>query len=246
MKMNAWKMNVWKFNILILCILLGFLIALQIKSVTGDYLYVPLKVIYDYKLSIESEKKEMENLQSVIEERRSFIENYEKLKSEGGLFKDALIEELENQKLVSGFKSVEGPGIVLTVNDGTRELIGDENPNNVLVHDIDVLNLINDLKAAGAEALSINGQRIISISEINCAGHTIRINNQVFAQPFIIKAIGDPKTLEASIYAPGQSGHYLKEIIGLLIDVKPVVNVKIPRYQEDINFRYLKVAEEGE
>ncbi|MEW9122309.1 MAG: DUF881 domain-containing protein [Thermotaleaceae bacterium] len=240
------KLDIWKLNILALCILLGFLISLQVKSVTGDYLYVPLKVIYEYKLSIESEKKEIENLLSLINERSSFIANYEKLKMEGGLFKDALTQELENQKLVSGFVNVEGPGIVLTVDDGTRELYSGENPNNILVHDGDILNLINDLKIAGAEALSINGQRIISTSEINCAGHTIRINNQVFAQPFIIKAIGEQKTLEAAINAPGQYGQYLKEFIGLYVDVKPVVNVKIPRYQEDINYRYLQVAGEGE
>lgn len=239
------RLGVWKLNILILCILLGFLISLQIKSVNEDYQYVPLKDIYDYKLSIESEKKEIENIRKILQERKKRIDEYEQIKEEGGILKETMKKELENIKLTSGFLDVQGPGIILTVDDGTRELYEGEDPNNVLVHDIDVLNLINDLKVAGAEAISINGQRLLAMSEINCAGHTIRINNQVFAQPFIIKAIGEPKTLEAAIIAPGQYGELLKEY-GLYIEINTSINLTIPKYSEELNFKYLNVYKEGE
>lgn len=232
-------------NTLVFFILLGMLISLQIKSVTKDYLYVPLDVIYDYKLDIESEKKEIANLKKIINERNNRITSYEKIKSEGGILKEAMVEELENQKLIGGFLDVEGPGILIVVDDAERELYEGEEPNNVLVHDIDVLNIINDLKIAGAEAISINGQRLLSTSEINCAGHSIRINNQFFAQPFIIKAIGDAKVLEASLTAPGTYGAFLQEV-GLYLEVNTGINIRIPKYSEEMNFNYLKVSEEGE
>ncbi|KXG75013.1 DUF881 domain-containing protein [Thermotalea metallivorans] len=239
------KYNVWKLNILLFSILVGFAISLQAKNVKGEYLYVPLKVIHDYKVAIESERKEMENLQKMILEKKKQMEEYKKIKQEGGVIKEAMQKELEEQKLIGGFVDVEGPGIILVVNDGTRELYEGEDPNNVLVHDIDVLNLVNDLKVAGAEAISINGQRLLATSEMSCAGYTIRINNQVFAQPFVIKAIGDPKTLEAALNAPGTYARFLKEIVGLYIEVNTVLNIKIPKYSEEIDFQYLKPAEEG-
>ncbi|WZL74743.1 DUF881 domain-containing protein [Clostridiaceae bacterium 35-E11] len=239
------KLGVWKLNILILCILLGFLISLQVKSVNKDYRYVPLKDIYDYKLSIESEKKEIENIRKIFEERKKRIGEYERIKEEGGILKETMKKELQNIKMISGFLDVQGSGIILTVDDGTRQLYEGEDPNNVLVHDIDVLNLINDLKVAGAEAISINGQRLLATSEINCAGHTIRINDQVFAQPFIIKAIGEPKTLEAAIVAPGQYGELLKEY-GLYVEVNTSINLTIPKYTEELKSDYLKVYKEGE
>ena len=62
------KLNVWKFNIMVLCIMLGFLISLQIKSVNGGYLYVPLETINAYRIAIKSEQREIENLRRIIEE----------------------------------------------------------------------------------------------------------------------------------------------------------------------------------
>ncbi|MCT4621337.1 MAG: DUF881 domain-containing protein [Marinisporobacter sp.] len=241
------KRGVWKFNILMLCIVLGLLIALQFKNVKGQYEYVPLKVIHNYKVLIESEKKEVENLKEMIKDQEEKIREYEKIKEEGGKFKEAMLEEVNKQKFSSGFTNVEGSGIILTLADGTKELEDWQEPNDVLVHDKDVLRIINDLKVAGAEAISINGQRLLANSEINCAGHSIRINNQFFAQPFIIKAIGDPKKLEAALMAPAPEGYVeILKFYGLYAEVNTVLNINIPKYSEEIDLRYLKVSEEGE
>ena len=238
------KTNVLKFITLILCTLLGFIIALQIKSVKGEYLYVPLQVIHDYKLALQTEKKEMEQLQNAIEDKNKRIKAYEQIKDKGGQLKDSMEEELKELKLVGGFVDVEGPGIVVVLNDGTRELYEGENPNNVLIHDADVLNILNDLKEAGADAVSINGQRVMSFSEISCAGYTIRINGQVFGQPFIIRAIGDPKTLEAALVAPGTYGAMLIDI-GLYLVVNTVLDLKMAKYEEELDMDNLNVVEEN-
>ena len=96
---------------------------------------------------------------------------------------------------------------------------------------MDILRLVNDLKIAGAEAISINGQRLLSNSEINCAGHTIRINNQFLLSP-CYKAIGNPKVLEAALVAPGSYGELLKQY-GIYIKVDTSMNVQIPRYRRN-------------
>ncbi|WP_110943112.1 DUF881 domain-containing protein [Inediibacterium massiliense] len=240
------KHNMWRINILMFCILLGVVIAMQLKNVQGHYQYVPLKVIHDYKLSIESQNKEVEKLKEMLKDRTKSIHEYEQSKEEGGKFKETMIKELEEQKLISGFTDVEGSGVVITLDDSTRELYEGEKAEDVIVHDIYVLNIVNDLKVAGAEAISINGQRLLSMSEMVCAGHTIRINNQVFAQPFIIKAIGDPKKLEAAMLAPESTAQYIKEIYELYVEVNTSINIKIPKFSEEVDFKYLKVVEEGE
>lgn len=240
------KLTVWKFNILVLCILLGFLISLQIKSVNGEYLYVPLETINGYKTAIKSEEKEIENLREVIKERKQRINEYFNIVEEGGKIKETMLKELEEQQLISGFTNVEGQGIILVVNDATRDLYEGENPNDVLVHDLDILNLINDLKAAGAEAISVNGQRLLPTSEINCNGHNIRVNGRVYAQPFIIKAIGDSKTLEAALVAPDTYGNYLKEYVGLYVEVDTGMNIQISGFSEGIDIEYVKPNEEGD
>ena len=237
------KMNILKFITLILCTLLGFIIALQIKSVKGEYLYVPLPVIHNYKLALQAEKKEIEQLQNTIKDINERIQEYKEIKSKGGQLKDSMLEELQEIKLYGGFLDVEGPGVVVILNDGTRELYEGENPNNVLIHDGDVFNILNDLKKAGAEAISINGQRIVSFSEISCAGYTIRINGQVFGQPFIIRAIGDPKTLEAAMVAPGTYGAMLVDV-GLYVEVNTVLNLQIAKYNEDLRMDHLQVIKE--
>lgn len=236
------KLNIIKFIALILCTLLGFIIALQTKSVQGEYLYVPLQVIRDYKMALQTEKKEMEQLQNAIEDKNDRIKVYEAIKDEGGELNDSMRDELEELKLIGGFLDVEGPGIVVILNDGTRELFEGENPNNVLIHDADVLNILNDLKEAGAEAISINGQRVMVFSEISCAGYTIRINGQVFGQPFIIRAIGESKTLEAALVAPGTYGAMLMDI-GLYLDINTVLDLRIAKYSEKLGTGQINVAE---
>ena len=239
------KLSAWNFNILVLCIMLGVLISLQIKSVNGGYLYVPLKTIHDYKIAIRSEEKEIENLRKILNDRKEQVSQYARIKEDGGVIKEAMLDELKERQLISGFTDVEGQGIILVVNDATRDLYEGEDLNNVLVHDIDILNLINDLKVAGAEAISINGQRLLATSEINCNGHNIRINNQIFAQPFIIRAIGESKTLEAALVAPHTYGYFLKNVVGLYIEVNTGLNIRISRYSEEMNNKYLKAVEEG-
>jgi uncharacterized protein YlxW (UPF0749 family) len=239
------KFSRWKFNVLLFAILIGFSVSLQVKNVKGEYQYVPLRVIHDYKIAIESEQKEIENLYKTLQDKKNQVIEYERIKETGGDIEDAMLQELNEQKLIAGFVDVEGPGVILVLNDGTRELFEGEDPNAVLVHDMDVLTLLNDLKEAGAEAISINGQRVLATSEMTCAGYTIRINNQVFAQPFIIKAIGDPKTLEASLKAPGSHAQILKDFYGLYIEVNTVLNMKIDKFSEDINQHYLTEVKEG-
>lgn len=127
----------------------------------------------------------------------------------------------------AGYQKLQGKGVIIELMDSEEEAGDGENPNNLLIHDQDILILLNDLKVAGAEALSVNGQRIVARSEIKCSGATITINGTTYGQPFIIKAIGDPKQLEAAVLSPDSYGDILQQLyhIRLKTEIKDFVEI---------------------
>jgi len=239
------KIQLNKVIITILCIILGAFIAIQLKNVQGDYSFVTLNTIADLQNMVKREQEEVSNLKEQISLNRNKLNEYEKAIQQGGSIKDVLDRENQLLKTISGFLDVEGAGIIIKVSDSERELYEFEDPNNIIVHDSDILRIINDLRIAGAEALSINGQRVISISEIKCAGPTITINNYTYGQPFIIKAIGNKDTLSAAVKSPDSHATILRDIYGLGVEVEVYDNVRISRYHNNISWKYL-TPKEGE
>jgi Uncharacterized protein conserved in bacteria len=147
--------------------------------------------------------------------------------------------------LISGSTDVHGEGVIVFIDDGTRDLTEGEDPNVVLVHDMDILTIINDLNNSGAEVISVNGQRITNTTSISCSGYTIRINDQFFARPFEIKAIGDSKRMAAILVGPEGYGTLLKDY-GVIFKLKIKDDIKISKYPEEQTFNYLTKVKEGE
>jgi len=233
-----------KFYIFMMACIVGLLMALTLDNASAEYRIVPFKVINDFKKVIEKEQAEMQSIRNHLDETTEKIEYFKGKQAEGDVGK-ALRNEIDGYKASAALTALEGPGVLVILSDGERELIDGEDPNNLLVHDIDVLNIVNDLKIAGAEAISLNGQRVVSKSEINCAGPTIKINNRVFSQPYIIKAIGNPDYLRAAIKAPGTYGNLLKQV-GLFVEANTSVSITVPAYEEQIEYKHLKVVERSE
>lgn len=233
------KKSYSRLNIMILTIILGVLISFQIKSMNGQNEHVSLEEVRDYKQSLEKERAEIENLKSVIADRKTRINNFNATKIKDGDITKLLNEEIKEFKTLAGFTDVYGPGVIIIIDDASRELYEGEDPNLLLVHNLDILNIINDLKAAGAEAISINNQRILSNTEIDCSGYTIEINGVDYGHPFVIKAIGEPNHLEAAINAPMTNGHMLKDY-GIFVEVNPSTYIKIPKYDGTISYEYIK------
>ena len=101
----------------------------------------------------------------------------------------------------------------------------------------DLLKVINELRAAGAEAISINGQRLTATSEIRCAGPTVSVNNVRSAPPFEICAIGSIHDLENAINMRGGVADTLK-VWGINMTLQSSDNVWIPAYKNPISYKY--------
>jgi len=131
------------------------------------------------------------------------------------------------------------------MDDSTKPVKAGENPNLYVIHDDDLLRVINELRAAGAEAISVNGQRLTGISEIRCAGPTLSVNNVRSSAPFEIRAIGDKKSLENSLRMRGGVVETLS-VWGIQLDITVSDDVYIPPYRGSIRQNYARETKERE
>ncbi|MBO8162268.1 MAG: DUF881 domain-containing protein [Brevibacillus sp.] len=144
-----------------------------------------------------------------------------------------VLAELEAARMMAGVIPVEGPGLVVSLQDHPNASQS-ENVMKNIVHEQDVTLVVNELRAAGAEAISINGQRLVSNSAIRCVGPTIIVNGVKSATPFVITAIGDPDTLEQALRLPGGVIDTLKDFVQISVEKKDVVEV--PAFVGDYSF----------
>lgn len=232
--------------IFVIFVLFGVILGIQLKNKVPSLAPVTLNSIEMAKNEIDKINKEIEELKKMLKDMENKIQIYENSAKENRDIIDLLNEELNRTKLISGFVDVKGPGIIVKMADNMSEEAVGQEFNLDIIHDADVLRIINDLKEAGAEAISINGQRVLSVSEIKCGGPIIRINGKSVGTPIYIKAIGDPKLLNAAINAPNTYGYALKTIDQLVIETEISDEIVIPAYIGSIEFKYAKPIEEGD
>jgi len=89
-----------------------------------------------------------------------------------------------------GLVGAEGPGLVVTLDDSSERQSPSGNLNDLVIHSQDVQAVANGLWAAGAEALAVNGQRVVPTSAVLCVGNTLLINGTVHSPPFRFTAVG--------------------------------------------------------
>lgn len=131
--------------------------------------------------------------------------------------------------------------MIITLTDSKKDISSALNPNDLIVHDLDVLSVINELQNAGAEAISINDQRVVPTTGIICGGNIIDINKEKVGAPFVIKAIGLPEQL-AALSRPYGYLEILKGY-GIGVETKKSNNITIPKYTGTITYKYAKTAE---
>ncbi|HHY23292.1 MAG TPA: DUF881 domain-containing protein [Clostridiaceae bacterium] len=222
-----------KLMFFIVYILLGLVIALQYRTTLDANKEKSASVLNVDRLRIqlEQEKKIEDELKAKVEEYNKKIEehliNYIEINDDAKL--RVLWEELNKLKFISGLTDVEGPGIILTLDDAPARKT--DKPSKLIIHDGDIKKILNELKIAGAQAISINGERIVSTSEQVCAGPTIRINKERYSVPYIINVIGPPEQLFNAIIESDRINIMRKD--GIVISVNKYNKVIVPKYDKE-------------
>ncbi len=232
--------NKWKAQLALglVCVVLGFAITIQLRSVQKNNGAGTISSLRGAEIQnmYMKEKEKNEALYLDYERIKNDLDQYKEAIADTNATTSLLKEQLDNAEILAGMKEVEGPGVVVKMNDGTKTPLPGEPESLYWLHDSDILLVINELKDAGAEAISINGERLTSISEVRCVGSVLSINNVRTGAPFIINAIGDPKTLESALLF---KGGVVADIAAYCeVDVKTSDKIVVPAYKGAINFKY--------
>lgn len=151
--------------------------------------------------------------------------------------------DVENQ--LAGLSALRGPGVVVTLNDSDATLPNNAvDVNRYIIHQQQLVTLVGVLWNTGAEAISINDQRVIDQTSIYCVGSTIIINQELLAPPFTIRAIGDPASLDSALVnSPLLADLWSRQReYGVVINVKQKNQVQVPAYTGPVTRRHLVAA----
>ena len=218
-----------KYAIALVCVVLGFMLAMQFHTTQDVRANVSLQRTEELATRLHETEQERDKLKK-------------QLQSESG--DQAYAAALENAKREAGLLPMKGPGITLSIDDSKRPSKPGDNPNLYIIHDDDILRVVNELWAAGAEAMAINGQRVVAQTEVRCAGPTLVVNGKRYAPPFEISAIGDEKTLESAVKMRGGIADSLS-VWGIDVTVKTSDNIVVPGFNGTWRFNYAQIVKDG-
>ena len=220
----------------IMCFILTMLIFMQVKTISQtDISELEIMRESELKTEITSLKTKYEEVVTKIQETNKKILEYEEASIEGKEASQLLQAELKETEDLLGKNSVTGEGIIITMSNNGSSKINSE----------DLLNLVNILKNAGAEAISINEKRIVYdtyIVDINEKNH-ITIGGEYVVAPYTIKAIGNTTYLESAV-AQKKYGFIDVQIAeGKQVTLERMTSVTIPAYNKSLEFEYVKEEE---
>lgn len=227
----------------IVCFILTVCICVQIKTVTTTlsrmgktYAENELRdEVLRWKEKYDTAYDKLEARETRLSKLRETVSTADKTSEE-----DRVNLEINNMAL--GNTEVIGPGITVTLRDG--EVNGSKmlDVSTYIVHYSDLIEVINALKNAGAEAISVNDQRIVNTTSITCVGVVVKLNNEKVGTPYVINAIGSPEKLYGSL---NMVGGYIEmlENDGVGVEIEKQSSITIPKYDGIYKFEYAKKAE---
>ncbi len=187
-----------------LLLIFGIVLMLQIKTIEENQRKsLATKVDYDYYAKMLASEKEYTSKTTTLLDELKTKKNalLEKALMESG--DTTLLDSLRKINKIAGFTEVRGSGITVTLDD---QSVNDPSypATTSAIHDLDIRQVVDIMRSCGALAISINGERVISTSELTCNGPTVQVNKRKFPVPYKIAAIGDvvlmKKMLEEDFY----------------------------------------------
>ena len=111
----------------------------------------------------------------------------------------ALRAQVDALAPAAGTTGIRGPGLAVTLDDSQRDGADSGDLNDLVIHEQDLQGVINALWAGGAEAITVNGQRVLATTAIRCVGNTLLLHGAVYSPPYVVRAVGDPAALRAGV-----------------------------------------------
>lgn len=225
-------------SIVTVSLMLGLMISFQFRTNSSVNSGIPTERYQELTIEKKQVETDLTNLEEEVADLTAKIEEARKGRTEAA---DVLESELNKIKLYAGLTPLVGPGVEIVMENPPQTHSGAGFYN---IRDEDLLKVINDLRGAGAEAISINDQRILTTSEVRQAGNHINVNLTRLSPPYKITAIGNPGTLKSSLEIKGGLVEYLAAN-GTIVEVQQSDNIQVPAYSGPLRFDYAKHVQRG-
>lgn len=210
--------------------LLTISITLQFKSVGSSARAGATPQENKLRDMLLKDKENYERLEEIEKKREETLDKLRGDATKNDQRAKVTMDALNNVNKKLGLLETSGPGIIVTVSDA--KIKNDNIPvefSQLIVHDMDILQITNILRNAGAEGIAVNGQRVVGNTGISCIGVVIKVNEEKIGSPYIISAIGNQDNLESAINMAGG----IKDLLttyGITVDVQREDNVRLPKF----------------
>ena len=215
----------------VLAVVLISLSVIQFKSVE-KYQKSDVKGLRDdeLKTQIASYQSKYNEAEAQYEDNLNKINEYKKSTDDDN--STIIDEEVTEAKTILGLTEVTGKGVIITLTDTNDAQYTSEN----------LRTLVNELKYAGAEAISINDNRIVNLTDIVTINNSyiVMYGNVRISSPYIVKAIGDTSYLTSTLNMKNSGFVDLMKSSGLEISVEESNNIVIPKYNKEMSTKYMK------
>lgn len=221
-------------TISIMSVILSCVMFAQFKVVNEvDMAQIEYMSEQELKQSLIEWREKYETTEAKIKDTISKIQDYEEKLQSNEEARELVKKELSEAKQIFGLTNIEGEGIIVTLTDTDERTYEYK----------DLLSLVNELRDAGAKAISINNERIVNMTDIaNVAYRYIMVNKNRLTSPYVVKAIGDKTYLKSALTI--KNGYIdLREKDGYEISIQEKSNIKINKYSEKVNLRYIRLEE---
>ncbi len=228
----------------IMCFMLTIAISVQLKTMNSANSTVSQSLTEN---SLRDEvlkwKEKYDNIYTQLGQAENKLEEVRNVATQDSTSSTAKQEELKNNNIILGLTDVTGPGIEIVLKDNNNissELLSTQilDMNKLVVHNSDLIAIVNILKHANAEAISINEQRIVNSTDFAYTSF-IRINSKRIVSPYVIKVIGNPDYLKSALLG---SGGYKEELeaLGHEVNIETPRKVEIPKYSGEMSTKYIE------
>ena len=221
-------------TIAIACFALAIVMSMQFKVVKEtDITSIETMREEELRTELANWKEKYNQAEEQYEEKIAKLKEYNDNEQSTEETSKLVEDELEQINLYLGKTDVQGEGITIKIEESSED--------GYQISADQLLTLVDYLKSAGAEAISINEERIINTSDIVSTNNTvIRVNQQRILAPYVIKAIGNASYLESSLV--GNGGYIDDELrkLGFEVKIEQSDKIKIPKYNKEITYKYMQ------
>lgn len=241
---NRFHANSWEWPVAGVSLLLGVMISLgwinqQNRTERSAGLDPDVAKRLNEGLIDVNELQKLSQEVSKLQREKTKLEN---AMADSSKATKVLNDGLQQAKLIAALTDVEGPGVTVTLRDSDRQ---DALDVDRIIHDRDVLQVVNELWASGAEAVEVNGHRVAGSTSFRCVGTVIQVDAVPIASPIVVRAIGDPDTLLGAMNLPGGILDQLRAVDRAMVQIDRVSKHRFKAYGGNTTRRYLKVPKES-